>query len=320
MIGRGKIWLYAGISENLKLVVDYGFYSVDTELMSISLTENVLSADNQQGTPIKSGTPQRLNAKYPSEKEITNKEAILLGILYTDGCLSKKSKNCWRFYVSNTSYEIIQTFKDCMINLFKLEPNRVRISQKLVNGRPFYKAVVDSGLYGSLLTSRYGTFRTLAFKKEDGRKIYPPAKLPFDRHTNLNLISRFLRAAFSCDGGVNLYIGRSKQGYKFLIRNVYLACNHPQLQTDYHRLLKLLSIKSKIIVRDRKILVQGKNNLDKFRKKISFLNGVKITQHSAYWQGWEKNKVLNLALASYGRANSIFNLSKFKDNDIVRSS
>ena len=110
----------------------------------------MIGADNQQATPRKWESPQRLCAKYPINK-ICGDEATLLGILYTDGCLSKKSKNCWRFYLSNTSFEIIQTFKDCMVNLFDLDSQRIRISEKTVNGKPFYKELVNYISSGSII-------------------------------------------------------------------------------------------------------------------------------------------------------------------------
>jgi len=97
-----------------------------------------------------------------------------------------------------------------------------------------------------------------------------------------------------------------------LIRNAYLACKHPQLQIDYHKLLKVLGIKSKIFEKDGKILIQGRNELNKFSKKVGFLKRVKITQNSKFWQGAEKEKVLNLALNSYNNPRKIINLSKFK--------
>lgn len=315
-----NIWLYAGISVYFKLVVDFGYYSGNTELMPELSTENALNADNQQGTPIILGTPQRLKAKYPSKNKVTEIEATLLGILYTDGCLSKKSKNSWRFYLSNTSYKIIQIFKNCMTIFFGLDDSRVRISEKIINGKPFYKAVVDSAVCGKFLNSRYGTFRTLAFKNEDGKEIYPPTRLPFNKYSDYRIISRFLKTAFSCDGGINLYVARSKFGYKFLIRNAYIACRHPQLQVDYHELLKVFDIESKIIEKDGKILIQGRSELNKFKEKVGFIKGVRITQNSAYWQGFEKSKVLDLALNSYSNPRKIISLSRFKDNDIVRSS
>jgi len=303
-----NIWLYAGIPEYFKLDVDFGHCSGNTELMPRLSSENALNADNQQGTPILSETPQRLNAKYP--KSISREEAILLGILYTDGCLSKKSKNCWRFYLSNTSFGIIKYFKNSMMKVFGLNEKRIRISQKEVNGKPFYKAVVDSGYCGSILTARYGTFRTLAYKDEGGKGIYPLTKLPFNSDSNLKIVSLFLKAAFSCDGGVNLYVANASR-YKFLIRNVFLSCKHPQLQLDYFDLLKLFGVKAKILKKDNKLRLQGKDNLMRFYNKIGFLTGVQITQHSAYWQGWEKNKVLKLLLSSYGRPETVFNMPRF---------
>lgn len=307
---RKNIRLYAGISENLELV-DFGYSSGNTELM-LKLTDKASSADNQQETSTKLRDPQRLYAEYPTRKKMFDQEATLLGILYTDGCLSKKTENCWRFYLSNTSFEIIQTFKECMIDLFGLDTRRVRISEKRVNGKPFYKAVVDSGYCGNYLTAKYGTFRTLAFKHE-GKKIFPLAKLPFTKADNPDLVAKFLKAAFSCDGGINLYVGLVKpRNYRFLIRNTYLSCHHPQLQLDYQRLLSYLDIPSRILKADNKILVRGKNELRKFRDKVGFLEGVKITQHSAFWQGWEKNKVLDLAVDSYGKAETILNLPQFR--------
>ena len=71
-------------------------------------TENVLSADNQQATPGFIGeSPQRLYAKYPKSKKISEEEALLLGILYTDGCLSRNGKRCWRFYNSIQEHSAI---------------------------------------------------------------------------------------------------------------------------------------------------------------------------------------------------------------------
>jgi len=103
-----------------------------------SSTQNVSSADNQQATPWKKWeSPQRLHAEYPNGK------ATLLGILYTDGCLSRKSKYTWRFYLGNTSLEIIMVFRACMMNIFGLDDQRIRIAQKMVNGKPYYSAIVD---------------------------------------------------------------------------------------------------------------------------------------------------------------------------------
>lgn len=236
-------------------------------------------------------------------------EATLLGILYTDGCLSPKSKNGWRFYLGNTSWQIIEAFKKSFIELFNLPEKRIRISQKIVNGKPFYKAVVDDMRIGRLLTDKYGTFRTLRYLSEINGSIYPPASLP-NKLKDPSIICQFLRVAFSCDGGVNLYVARNK--YTWLIRNVYLACQHPTLIKQYYLLLKKVGIVAKILWQDELIRIQCKHNLEVFANKIGFMEGVRITQHSAYWQGVEKQKVLHLLLASYGNPKVIYNLPQFR--------
>lgn len=236
-------------------------------------------------------------------------EAILLGTLYTDGCLSPKGKNGWRLYLSNTSWQIIEAFKQSLIRLFNLPEYRIRVSQKIVNGKPFYKAVVDSKEIGQILTNRYGTFRTLKYPLKVNGQIYPPASLP-NQLQDPSTICQFLKVAFSCDGGVNLYVARSK--YTWLIRNVYLACQHPTLIKQYYRLLKKVGVVGKILWQDELIRIQGKKDLKKFASKIGFMEGVQITQNSAYWQGIEKQKVLQLAIASYGNPKMILNLPQFR--------
>jgi len=237
-------------------------------------------------------------------------EATLLGILYTDGCLSKKGKNSYRFFLGNTSWAIISAFKKSMIRLFELPEKRIRISQKIVNNKPFYKAVVDSREIGTLLTKKYGVFRTLKYLKEENGSFYPPASLPDSLTNDKKALCLFLQMAFSCDGGINLYVAHNK--YRWLIRNVYLACSHPILRKQYQAMLKELGIFGKILEKDDLIRIQGREDLEKFADKVGFLKGVEITQNSAYWQGVEKQKVLEMAIASYGNPKEIMNLPVFR--------
>lgn len=232
-------------------------------------------------------------------------EVTLLGILYTDGCLSKKKGGSWRFYLGNTSWPIIQAFKRSLMALYGLPAKRIRISKKIVNKKPFYKAVVDSKEIGQLLTEKYGTFRTLKYGD-----VYPVASLPSNLASDLEAVRQFLRVAFSCDGGINLYVARSK--YSWLIRNIYLSCHHPVLRVQYFELLKKLDIAAKILEKDDLIRIQGRQDLEKFAKSVGFMSGVKITQNSAYWQGFPKQKVLELAVASYGNPREIYNLPQFR--------
>lgn len=235
-------------------------------------------------------------------------EITLLGVLYTNGCLSPKG-NSWRLYLSNTSLQIINVFKESLIGVFNLPEYRIRISQKIVNGKPFYKAVVDSKEIGQILTEKYGTFRTLKYSSKINGQIYPRASLP-DKLQDLTIICHFLKVVFSCDGGINLYVARNK--YTWLIRNVYLACQHPTLRKQYLHLLKKVGIVGKILEQDDLIRIQGRKELEKFADKIGFLSDVKITQNSAYWQGFKKQKVLQLAIASYGNPKMVYELPQFR--------
>lgn len=273
-------------------------------------TKNVSNADNQQGrSRLLAGNPQRLQAEHPRIDGMDLNEVNLLGILYTDGCLSPRGKNGWRLYLSNTSWQIITVFKDSLINLFNLPKERIRISQLEINGKPFYKAIVDDMRIGQILTNRYGTFRTLKYKGVNGQ-FYPQANLPDKLFQDNETICQFLKVAFSCDGGINLYVAKSK--YKWLIRNVYLACKHPILIKQYQDLLKQVGIRSKLLLIDGLLRIQGKQYLKKFADKIGFVDGVEFTQHSAYWQGFTKQKVLQLAVTSYGNPKIIFDLPQFR--------
>ncbi len=242
--------------------------------------------------------------------EMDTNEVTLLAILYTDGCLSRKSKNSWRLFLGNTSWQIIELFKQSLINLFNLPETRIRISKKLVNGKPYFKAVVDCKEIGDYLFDKYGTFRTLKYVSETNVSYYPKTCLPDCLAKDKMIICRFLKIAFSCDGGINLYVARNK--YTWLIRNVYLACQHPTLVQQYINLLKKVGIEGKIIWKDEILRIQGREDLEQFANSIGFLEGVNITQHSAYWQGVEKQKVLQLAIASYGNPKEIYNLPQFR--------
>ncbi|MBI3290006.1 LAGLIDADG family homing endonuclease [Candidatus Microgenomates bacterium] len=116
--------------------------------------------------------------------------------------------------------------------------------------------------------------------------------------------------AFSCDGGVNLYVARGK--YSWLIRNVYLSCQHPTLIKQYLYLLEEVGIIGKILWQDSAIRIQGRKDIEEFASKIGFMSGVRITQNSTYWQGFEKQKVLKLAITSYGNPKIVYNLPQFR--------
>ena len=268
------------------------------------MSENVIVAENQQG---------RLQSKIeePSETKrqtlrINKELAILLGLLFTDGCVSPKG-NSWRIYFSNKSNVLIDLFQDCIIKEFNLEKNRVLIG-KTNNG--FGKAVVNSKEIGNYLISKFGTFRTLEF--ENGKET--AAKLPINELLDNGCAQIFLRVAFSCDGGLSFYPASRKgktNDVQWLIRTVFLSCKHSRLRREYAEILKVFGIMARNVPGDGKLKIETKSDIQKFHDKIGFLEGVAVTDHSKFWRDYPKQQVLELMVSSYEEPRKIYNLPRF---------
>jgi hypothetical protein len=251
--------------------------------------------------------------------------ARLIGILYTDGCVSPKGTS-WRIIVSNNSSVVLDCFEECIRSCFGKSVRRFLRGQ-------LHVGIVDSKELGQLLVERHGTFRTEGCRVNQGcpflrgrRKPcsrcepvafdgihYPPASLlEFETEAG---ISTFLQAAFSCDGGVNLYVARRRQT-RWLIRNVYLACKHPILIQQYANLLVRLGIQARVLLQDWRILVQGQVQLVRFADRIGFLPGTLIGANSPFWCGRCKSEVLCMLLESYGNPRSIYDLPLFSRENL----
>src|SRR3989338_1152505 len=86
---------------------------------------------------------------------------------------------------------------------FALPENRVRLD---MTSDGLHRAIVDSKEAGQLFTEKFGTFRTLRYKNGE----LPKTKLPIEELIRHNVVKEFLQSAFSCDGGVSLYVARRK--------------------------------------------------------------------------------------------------------------
>ena len=265
------------------------------------------SPDNQQGSKqIKRYLlcPSETTRQIP---QMSRELAILLGILFTDGCISPKRVNSWRIYFVNKSKILIGLFQNCMSKVFDLDVRRVRIGKTSDN---FIKAIVNSKQIGNYLVNRFGTFRTLRFK--NGK--LPKVRLPVSQLLKSGYLVDFLRVVFSCDGGLSFYPAYragAAGGTKWLIRTVFLSCKHPKLRTDYTNLLKALGIEARNVPGDGKIKIETERNIKKFYELVGFVKGVEITNQSKFWRGYEKQHVLKLMVSSYGNPSKIYNLPKF---------
>ena len=230
--------------------------------------------------------------------------ATLIGLLYTDGCLSPKGKSSWRFYFSNKSKRLVAIFRESMMECFALPSSRVRLG---MTNDGLYRALVDSKEIGDELTRRFGTFRTLRYQSGE----LPKARLPVKELLQHNVAADFLKAAFSCDGGVNLYVAR-RIGTQWLIRGVYLACAHPQLRSEYCKTLRALGITARNVAGDGKLKIETEKDIRSFHQKIGFIDGVQITHTSKFWPSIEKQKLLEKVIQSYDVPAKVYKLPQFE--------
>lgn len=243
----------------------------------------------------------------PNISRMNRTEAILIGLLFTDGCLSPKGKSGWRFYFSNKSERLALLFRDCLRKRFALPSPRVHLG---TTKDGLHRVTTDSKAAGDELTRTYGTFRTLRY--ENGR--LPEARLPVQELLQHDVAGDFLRAAFSADGGVNLYAARRKGARgetRWLIRGVYLACAHPTLRRQYCELLAVLGIRARNVAQDGKVKIETEKNIRAFYQKVGFIDGVHITHTSKFWPEVEKQELLERLIKSYEAPANVYRLPQF---------
>ena len=190
---------------------------------------------------------------------------------------------------------------------FALPSSRVRLD---ITKDGLYRAIVDSKESGDEFTRRFGTFRTLRYRNGEHTK----AHLPNKELLQHKVAPDFLRAAFSSDGGVNLYVARRKGtrgGTQWLIRGVYLACVPPRLRKEYCQLLKALGIRARNVAKDGKVKIETEKDIRSFYKKVGFIDGVHITHTSKFWPDIEKQELLRRLIESYEVPRSVYSLRQF---------
>lgn len=275
--------------------------------LNIHMSENASSADNQQETCSQAG----ILRDYTSNTIDFSPELVeLIAMLYTDGGVSRHGVESWRIYFTNSSLAAIRLFVDRVSTIFRIVPDRIQVKKRY---GIHYLARVTSKEIGSYLVGTFGTFRTLRLDNGD----YPPTQLPLHEIIKNDLIGTFLRVVFSMDGGVKFYVGKETNGKSSLRKNVSLACHHPILRKQYCYLLEQLGIHATNVEHDSVIRIQGENKVRAFAEKVGFIDGIKVTYHSRYWVGREKNEVLRLMLESYDNPRHFLEL--FNGNDIVRT-
>ena len=228
-------------------------------------------------------------------------------------------------FSSNTMYIHFTNTSEVLLDLFKREIRKFSESKihKQIKPRGITLRIFDKKLVRALLniSPSYRTrpcnhFPICPFLKKDRKYgfgnhkhfkqnglIFAKTTVPEYLFQTLKDRATFMRIYASCDGYPSIF--PRKSSWSAVERIVAIVCHHPILKTRLHEILVDLKIPHK--TKPYAIEMRSKESITQFRKKIGFIDGVKMTGNSRYWKGVEKNKVLDKILKSYSM--------KFKSRD-----
>ena len=180
-----------------------------------------------------------------------NKKSLsrLLGFLLSDGGISN-SKIPEIFFVT-TDKALATHFVTTVEELFEIKiKRRKRKNKRVTDLRISSKEIVIfiNQLVGSTRTkacNHYPICPVLQNKNiglehshiKIGKNVYSVIKLPKFILNNKENAREFLRAMFSCDGGVSLYPRKGNEKLR-VEREVFLGCRHPLLRDQIQKILK----------------------------------------------------------------------------------
>jgi hypothetical protein len=220
-----------------------------------------------------------------------NDLGMLIGLLLTDGSVNTSGghKN---IAFTNRSEVLHQIFKEKMQRVFGVSKFQEWRDKRWNNVKTTF---LRSAKIFKILHSIVPSFRTKPLS--DGT--FSPAKIPeFVFNLEEKVIAEILKLMFSADGCVCLGVTWNKTDKRWQIRRmVKFACRHPKIKEQVSSLLKKLGIGNKI--KPDGIVIWRKEDILKFKEKIGFVDGVEVTKNSKNWEGFEKNKILNLAIKSF---------------------
>jgi len=220
-------------------------------------------------------------------------------------------------YSSETSYIHFTNKSDILLDLFKKEIRKFTSSkiheQKKPRGitlRIFDKNLVNEliKISPSFRTKPCNHFPICPYLKSDKINlrlkhphvksngfVWSEIKIPESLFRNKKDKSEFLKIYISCDGYPSIF--PRKDSWSAVERIVAIICHHPMLK---QRLSELLDdLKVPYTVKENSLEMRSKEAIEKFEKEISFVDNVKMTGNSKYWEGITKNEILRKILKSY---------------------
>lgn len=232
---------------------------------------------------------------------------VLIGMLLTDGSvnISGGHKN---IAFTNKSEVLHQLFKEKMRKIFGISKFQEWKDKRWNNIKTTF---LRSSEISERLHQDVPSFRTKPLL--DGT--FSQAKIPeFVFKLSDQEIGEILKVMFSADGCICLGVTWNKTDKMWQIRRlVKFACLHPTIKEQVGLLLKKVGLEHK--VEKEGIAIWKKQDVIKFKEKISFVNDVKVTGNSKNWEGFEKNQILNLAIKTFDLKKK--DLEKFKTKNGV---
>lgn len=220
-------------------------------------------------------------------------------------------------YSSETSYIHFTNKSSVLLDLFKKEIQKFSSSkiheQKKPRGitlRVFDKNLVDElmKISPSFRTKSCDHFPVCPYLKNGkinlrhnhphvrlNGLIWSEIKIPENLFLNKKGKSEFLKIYISCDGYPSIF--PRKDSWSAVERIVAIVCHHPLLKQRLNQLLDDLKVPH--TVKENSLEMRSKEAIEKFQKEIGFVDGVKMTGNSDYWEGTTKNEVLRKILKSY---------------------
>lgn len=215
--------------------------------------------------------------------------AILAACLLTDGSVSITGNNYRIEYYSKDI--ILKDFvKALLLTLSSFIPSEILTKEGV------YAIRVSDYDLGKKLLGMSPSYKTSP-NINQGKGEYLAENQPslrFLQNATKNTIKWCVRFAFSCDGSISI----SKRGTPELA----LSCYHPTLSGEWMSILAQLNIathfgKSKASwCGITSIRTSNKSNIKKFLDMGGFISGVKISSKSKRYKGFEKNRLLQIAV------------------------
>lgn len=229
-----------------------------------------------EAIPRKKASWRNIKQIKPQKNFLTIGKAKLIAMLLTDGTEYKRA------------HRVIFINKD-----HTLRNEFMRLIRLIYGDVGFYLSRLEIAVNSIQLIKDIHKYTPTLKKKRKGKETnacIPTAVI----NGSYQMITAFLKYAFSCDGYVTISPYGKKDGKWYIQRRVGLKCKHEHLRKQYCCLLKKLHIG--FLESGFGLEIRRPSEITKFANAIGFVDDVRVHGDSKYWEGKEKNIILKLAL------------------------